>query len=70
VEMDVAGKKIHVREPGFRADGRSPIDMVALVAPLGTTLRVICDGEDAEEAIKAITGLFELDLDAGHEFLG
>jgi phosphocarrier protein len=61
--MDINGSKIQLSTPGYRADGRSIMEMLALGAPFGTRLRVICEGSDAEEALSAITELAATDLD-------
>lgn len=41
------------------ADGKSVMQMIILAATEGTTLQIEADGEDADEAIKALTELVE-----------
>ena len=41
------------------ADGRSPMELLMLVATHGATVRVVADGDDANEAVDAIARLFE-----------
>ena len=42
----------------MRADAKSILDVLSLAAPRGTTLRVLCAGQDAQEAADALAGLF------------
>lgn len=42
-----------------RADGRSPMEMLMLVATYGSTVRVVTEGADAEEALAALVRLIE-----------
>jgi phosphocarrier protein len=44
---------------GRKADGRSPMELLMLVATQGCALKVVTDGEDAQEALDALTGLIE-----------
>lgn len=41
------------------ADARSPMELLMLVATVGTKLRVVADGQDAQEALDALCGLIE-----------
>jgi phosphotransferase system HPr (HPr) family protein len=45
-------------EPG-EADGKSVMQMIILAAVEGTPLRIDAEGDDAEEAVKALADLFE-----------
>ena len=45
-------------EPG-EADGKSVMEMIILAATEGTKMRIDADGEDADEAVKKLAGLFE-----------
>ena len=45
-------------EPG-EADGKSVMQMIILAATEGTVLHIEADGEDADDAIKALTELVE-----------
>ncbi|NDC63691.1 MAG: HPr family phosphocarrier protein [Planctomycetia bacterium] len=42
-----------------RADGKSILDLLTLAAEAGTRLVIEATGPDAEEALKAIGGLFD-----------
>jgi phosphocarrier protein HPr len=52
-----AGLTVHCEER--RADGRSPMEMLMLVATQGTKVRMEADGDDAEELVNALAGLVE-----------
>ena len=41
-----------------KADGKSIMGLMLLAAGKGTSLRVICDGDDADNALAAVTELF------------
>lgn len=41
------------------ADARSPMELLMLVATAGTKLRVVAEGQDAQEALDALCGLIE-----------
>ncbi len=43
----------------IEADGKSVMQMIILEAVKGTSLRIEAEGEDAEQAVKTLTGLFE-----------
>ena len=45
-------------EPG-EADGKSVMEMIILAATEGTKMRIDADGEDADDAVKQLAGLFE-----------
>ena len=42
-----------------RIDGKSMLDLMTLAAERGSRLRLEAQGEDAEQALKAIVALFE-----------
>ncbi len=42
-----------------RADGRSPMEMLMLVATQGAKVRVVADGGDAEQLVQALVNLVE-----------
>ncbi len=44
---------------GASANGKSIISLVTLAAAQGTAVRVVADGEDAEQAVAALQGLIE-----------
>lgn len=48
---------ISLERDGTRANGKSIIALVTLAAPLGTSLRVVADGPDADEAVAALASL-------------
>ncbi len=52
-----AGVTVHVEDR--KADGRSPMEMLMLVATQGTKVRVVADGEDAEELVEALVNLVD-----------
>lgn len=43
----------------LRANGKSIISLVTLAAPKGTRVRVVAEGDDAEQAVEALTRLIE-----------
>lgn len=53
------GSKIVVIKETQRVDGKSPMEMMLLAATCGTKLRLIAEGEDARQAISALTGLIQ-----------
>ncbi len=52
-----AGVTVHCAERA--ADGRSPMEMLMLVATQGAKVRVVADGPDAEQLVTALAGLVE-----------
>lgn len=52
-----SGLTVHCEDR--QADGRSPMEMLMLVATQGTTVRVIADGDDAEQMVEALVRLVE-----------
>lgn len=50
-----SGLTVHCEER--QADGRSPMEMLMLVATQGTKVRMVADGEDAEALVEALAGL-------------
>jgi len=52
-----AGVTVHCQDR--TADGRSPMEMLMLVATQGSKVRVVADGEDAEQLLDALIGLVE-----------
>ena len=51
--------EVHLELDGVTASGKSPLELMMLAAPHGSRLRVRCRGEDAEEAMEALSALFE-----------
>jgi len=52
-----AGVTVHCEDR--RADGRSPMEMLMLVATQGSKVRVVAEGVDAKELVEALIGLVE-----------
>lgn len=46
-------------------DGRSILSLMMLAAGIGTTLRIVVDGEDEQRALEAITALVNNRFDEG-----
>lgn len=47
---------IRVQSPTASADGKSPLEMMLLKGSPGAKLKIIAEGEDAQEALDALTG--------------
>ena len=52
-----AGLTVHCDDR--QADGRSPMEMLMLVATQGSKVRVVADGADAQELVDALVNLVE-----------
>lgn len=52
-----AGLTVHCEDR--QADGRSPMEMLMLVATHGATVRMVADGADAQEMVERLAGLVE-----------
>jgi phosphocarrier protein HPr len=50
---------IKVEKDGQVADGKSILDLMMLAAAQGTQIKIRVDGEDAQEALKALEELIE-----------
>jgi phosphocarrier protein HPr len=50
---------IKVEKDGQVADGKSILDLMMLAAAQGTQIKIKVDGEDAQEALKALEELIE-----------
>ncbi len=46
-----------------KADARSPMELLMLVATNGTRLKLVGEGDDAEEAVEALLGLIDAGFD-------
>lgn len=60
--VDLAGQfraRVTVQCQGRKADGRSPMELLMLVATQGCKLKVAVEGEDAQAALDALAGLIE-----------
>jgi phosphocarrier protein HPr len=51
--------QVTVHCQGRKADGRSPMELLMLVATQGCALKVTADGEDAQAVLDALTQLVE-----------
>jgi len=51
--------KVTVSHGGHSADARSIMDLLLLIAPMGSDLRLVAEGPEAEKAIDAIAALVE-----------
>ncbi len=50
---------ISLERDGTRANGKSIIALVTLAASLGTSVRIVAEGPDAEDAVGALASLVE-----------
>ena len=50
---------VTIERDGERADAKSVMNLLLLTATIGTKVRVIVTGQDAREAMKAITKIIE-----------
>jgi phosphotransferase system HPr (HPr) family protein len=50
---------VTVRCEGREADGRSPMELLMLVATHGSTVRLVVEGQDAEETMAVLATLIE-----------
>ena len=50
---------VTVKCEGREADGRSPMELLMLVATYGTKVRLVVDGSDAQAALEALATLIE-----------
>lgn len=60
--VDTRGRfnaQVTVHHDGRSADGASPMDLLTLVATCGSKLKLVAEGEDAQDAIEALARLFE-----------
>lgn len=57
VQRFQAGVTVHCEDR--QADGRSPMEMLMLVATQGCRVRVVADGDDAAAALDALVSLVE-----------
>jgi len=50
---------VSLERDGTRANGKSIIALVTLAASLGTSVRIVAEGPDAEDAVSALAKLVE-----------
>lgn len=55
--------KVQVLLEDRKADARSPMELLMLVAVQGSTIKLVADGDDAENAIAALAALIESGFD-------
>lgn len=48
---------LHVEDR--QADARSPMELLMLVATCGTKMRIVAEGDDAEQAVAALVSLID-----------
>jgi phosphotransferase system HPr (HPr) family protein len=53
------GASVTVHCAGRQADGRSPMELLTLVATQGATLKIVATGDDATAAVTALRKLVE-----------
>lgn len=56
---------IYVYKQQQMADAANIMSLLMLAAPCGTELKIIAEGEDAEQALEAIQRLFDARFDEG-----
>ncbi len=60
--VDVASRfvsTIRVKKDELDVDAKSPMEMMLLEAVQGTVLRLVAEGHDAQQALKALADLVE-----------
>ncbi len=60
--VDVASQfasTIRVKKDALDVDAKSPMEMMLLEAVQGTVLRLVAEGNDAQQALKALADLVE-----------
>ncbi len=50
---------VHVQKDGQRVNAKSIMGLLTLAAGQGTSITVVCDGEDAQDAMGAVRALLE-----------
>ena len=51
--------EVYLDKAGYRVNAKSIMGLLTLAAAQGTRLTVICQGEDAEEAMEAVRALVD-----------
>jgi phosphocarrier protein len=51
--------EIHVEKDGMNVNGKSIMGVLTLAAAKGSSITVLCDGEDAEQAMVALAKIIE-----------
>ena len=50
---------VHIQKDGYRINAKSIMGLLTLAASRGTRLTIICEGDDAEEAMDAVRALID-----------
>src|SRR5262245_37697088 len=59
--------EVKVTKDGTEANGKSIMGLLTLVAALGSTMTIVCEGEDAEAAVRALAVLVDEGFGEGVE---
>jgi phosphocarrier protein HPr len=59
--------EVKVRKDGNDANGKSIMGLLTLVAAVGSTMTIVCEGDDAEKAVAALATLVEEGFGEGTE---
>jgi phosphocarrier protein HPr len=59
--------EVKVNKEGNEANGKSIMGLLTLVAAVGSTMTIICEGEDAEKAVAALAALVDEGFGEGVE---
>jgi phosphocarrier protein len=59
--------EVKVRKDGNDANGKSIMGLLTLVAAVGSTMTISCEGEDAEKAVAALAALVDEGFGEGIE---
>jgi phosphocarrier protein len=51
--------EVHIIKDGHRVNAKSIMGLLTLAAAQGTRLEVVCDGEDAQEALEAVRSVID-----------
>jgi len=59
--------EVKVRKDGNDANGKSIMGLLTLVAAVGSTMTIVCEGDDAEKAVAALAALVDEGFGEGIE---
>jgi phosphocarrier protein HPr len=59
--------EVKVLKDGNDANGKSIMGLLTLVAAVGSTMTIVCEGDDAEKAVAALAGLVDEGFGEGVE---
>ena len=57
--------EIRIKKDGYEVDGKSILGVLSLAAVKGTTIEIITEGEDSEQAFQEISELIECGFGEG-----